>query len=423
MSSLSSASDQSIEEVFGLKTNTSRFFASEDLLSWFAVDEKFKIDDLVNDFWGLKTKSRLVAVTQDIKDEHWTGLVSEWDSFTGLAGQFRIDKNLVNSMLDLSLGKRSEQTAFKLKNLTALELSIFENFFVEVENFWRDFWRVAEANAKGNFTYLIWVLELDDQKIGSLAIGVPPGLSAKHLKNTDDQDGKTWSKEKFYSLAMNFNLEVPMDLSVGKTKVKIGDLRELEPDDILLFEDSDIKRLWWDKNDLYRLFIHIELPAKDNTDYPNLYYDDLEELSQMTEENNVEDLLIDLPVELTAQFKSVNMPLQKLVELEAGGVLPLGLLLDSQLTLMAPGNKPIAQGELVVLGNQFGMKIQKTNLKSTSYPKAKLSAVPQVSTPRLAEPRSNQAASGFDDLESNLQKELEDVGIDPKELDELEDLY
>lgn len=169
------------------------------------------------------------------------------------------------------------------------------------------------------------------------------------------------------------------------------------------------------------------------------------------------DLLTDLPVELTAQFQSVNMPLQKIMELEVGGVLPLDLLLDNELVLMAPGNKPIAQGELVIVGNKFGLKITKINLKAGTAPSSKLSSPPQVDS-NLLEQAVNAGAgatamsnlvenestpiqesaeedisdlqnelddlpNGIDDEQDDTNKELEDVGLNPDELDDLEDLY
>lgn len=165
------------------------------------------------------------------------------------------------------------------------------------------------------------------------------------------------------------------------------------------------------------------------------------------------DLLTDLPVELTAQFQSVNMPLQKIMELEVGGVLPLDLLLDNELVLIAPGNKPIAQGELVIVGNKFGLKITKINLKAGSVPNAKLSSPPPVDQ-NLLEQAVNVGAAAtlmeeeslvekseedisdlqneLDDIPSSIDdedekddtdQELEDVGLNPDELDDLEDLY
>lgn len=415
-------------ETLGLEFNQSRFLYLDDLIPWF--ESNYKVYELINDFWGLETKSRLVAVTKDIKDQAWKGLVAEWDSDTRLNGQFRVNKDLIKGLLNLSLGERKaklnldgKRPNFKLKDLTKLEMTIFENFFIELENFWRDYWRVAVPNAHGTFVYLVWVIELDNHEIGSMAIGIPPGIMPKELQQAYEQPD-------FRSVLSGLNIEVPLDLTVGKSKLKISEIRGLEAGDLVVLEDSDISHILWTKNDFEKLYINLSIPGKDNPDYTSMYYDGLEMLN-MTEENNSDDILTDLPVELTAQFKSVQMPLQKIIELESGGILPLGLLMDSQLTLMAPGQKAIASGNLVIVGNQFGIKINKTKLHG-NHPKAKLNqkafdqkqitaqkqpAFDQSAPPQAQAPR-HQSAQDLD-----LDHDLEELGIDPKELDDLEDLY
>ena len=84
----------------------------------------------------------------------------------------------------------------------------------------------------------------------------------------------------------------------------------------------------------------------------------IEELAKdMTKKINVnDDPLSTLPLELSAEFQKVSIPLKQVLELKAGGVLPLGSVLDSELILTAQG-KPVAKGELVIVGNQFGMRI------------------------------------------------------------------
>jgi hypothetical protein len=106
--------------------------------------------------------------------------------------------------------------------------------------------------------------------------------------------------------------------------------------------------------------------------------------------------------------------------------------MDSQLTLVAPGDRPIASGNLVIVGNQFGIRINKTNLKG-HYPKAKLAShalddarsnpqsMPQLSRSQARPQARPEVLPQFE--HDNLDQELEDIGIDPKELDELEDLY
>ncbi len=408
---------QTISQAFGLEANKSRHVFGEDLALW--ASQPYKIGQLFNDFWGLNIRANLVAVSQDIDDTAWKGLVSEWDSFGSNQGQFRLNKNLIEQLLNKALGEplgalRSPQ--FRLQTLSELELAIFENFFVELENHWRDYWRVYDANASGNFVYLIWAFEFPEDMLGYLAIAVPPSLGPKQAQVLE-------SSLDIASLAQNFRIKVPLDLELGRTKLSFTDLKQLEIGDLLVFEESNTSKLKWIKDSFYSLDIDIDLPEE----RPGFYYDDVEIMQMVEEQKRSSDLLTDLPVELIAQFKSVNMPLQKLMELEAGGVLPLGLLLDSKLILMAPGDKPIAQGELVVVGNQFGMKVDKVNFKAGQgdYPRAKFGAEPPVdmskfSSAKAAEARINQARG---QAAENLDQDLEDVGIDPKELEELEDLY
>lgn len=420
---------RSTNETFGLEMKGSRAFLIDELIPWF--DAEFNIHDIVNEFWGIEAKARLVAVTKNIQDKAWKGLVAEWDAGTNLQGQFRINKTLIESLLKHGLGDRG--MPFKLKDVTQLEVSIFENFFVELENFWKDHWRVTIPNSNGSFIYLIWGIEIDDKTIGSLAIGVPPGIGPKMVKTNHPYN--------FKEIAASLPIKVPLDLTVGKTKVKISDLKYLETGDLVVFEESSTDYLTWRKNDLDSMDINITIPGKDNPRFPNLYYD--EEVAEMAEEESMgnDDLLTDLPVELTAQFKSVHMPLNQIIELESGGILPLGLLMDSQLTLVAPGDKPIASGNLVIVGNQFGIKIDKTNIKkpvTASLNEAAVAEPVQALPPpqqqfaqeagfqeQVAEmPQQQMAEQGAESFsDEDLENELEDIGIDPKELDELEDLY
>ncbi|MCE2928355.1 MAG: FliM/FliN family flagellar motor switch protein [Candidatus Caenarcaniphilales bacterium] len=399
-------------DAFGLESNNSRQVAVDDLLDWFALE--YNIHSLINDFWGTNAKARLIAVTKDIKDQSWKGLVSEWDTGSSMPGQFRVNKTFIESLLRYSLGDTGRP--FKLKEITELELAFFENFFINLENYWKDFWKLTIPNSNGTFIYLIWCIEIDDRSLGSLAIGVPPGIVPK--------TNKVKNKVDFRSLMSQLDIEVPLDLTVGKSKLKISDIKTLEAGDLIVFENSSIDYLTWKKSDMDQLTINIEIPSKDNSRFADLYYDDLEIDNMVDEHSNSEDLLTDLPVELTAQFKSVHMPLNKILELESGGILPLGLLIDSQLTLVAPGDKPIAAGNLVIVGNQFGIRINKLNIKKSMTAKLNNYQSSYIEAPMPSQaPKKAPVMQVAENLDEDLDQELEDIGIDPKELDELEDLY
>lgn len=437
----------SITEAFGIAFSQSRFESADDSCSWFSPDYHF--DELINSYWGIKVKSRPLAISKNINDDLWKGLVSEWDSFTPTPGQFRLSKNLIFNFLRLSLGKRKSD--FELSKLTELELKIFEQFFVELEKYWKGQWRIADPNSSGTNDFLIWSIEFQNSELASLAISIPPGLRPKNYL-----DHSHYRVDIDYMIN-ELDFKVPIDLCTGKSKLPLSDLKQLEEDDIVLLEKSSTDQLWWERNDYDNLYINIELPSRNDPNWENLYYDDLE-VPDMPQENlpiDDNDLFTDLNIELTAQFKSINLPLKQIMELKDGGVLPLGLLLDSELYLIAAGNKIVAKGELIVVGNQFGLKIKNTKIKSEKIGgevqelgqasrQAPAPQQQQMSPQQMQAAQAQQQAAAQQQMspqqmqamqaaqaqqqaasneEQQLQQELEDVGLDPDELDELGELY
>ncbi|HZZ64190.1 MAG TPA: flagellar motor switch protein FliN [Candidatus Baltobacteraceae bacterium] len=72
-------------------------------------------------------------------------------------------------------------------------------------------------------------------------------------------------------------------------------------------------------------------------------------------ERNV-DLMMNLPVELTAELGSCTLRLSDLLELGNGSVIELNTGVSAPIDLLANG-KPIARGEIVAVGDQFGIHI------------------------------------------------------------------
>ena len=73
--------------------------------------------------------------------------------------------------------------------------------------------------------------------------------------------------------------------------------------------------------------------------------------------NNLE-LLYSVPVELSVQLGSCMMPMKNVLELTPGTVVQLDKKADQPADLYV-NDKLIAQGEIVVLDNTFGIKITK----------------------------------------------------------------
>lgn len=70
------------------------------------------------------------------------------------------------------------------------------------------------------------------------------------------------------------------------------------------------------------------------------------------------DILMDVPVRLTVELGACTMPMREVLELALGSVVQLDKVADAPVDVYA-NQKLIAQGEVVVVEDQFGIKITK----------------------------------------------------------------
>ncbi len=68
------------------------------------------------------------------------------------------------------------------------------------------------------------------------------------------------------------------------------------------------------------------------------------------------DILLDVPVQLTVQLGSCQLPMRDVLQLKAGSVVQLDKVADAPVELHV-NEKLVARGEVVVVENRFGLKI------------------------------------------------------------------
>ena len=306
--------------------------------------EQIELSDLIQSFFNVQVKTKLVAILLDLDPENWIGFAASWQQ-NNQTGQIRIDSKLTEFLLDKAFGKSSE--AFDIKKINQLELNILQTFLQNLESKMKEFWEIDSKHPYLMDTiYLVWLVESDEGEIGRLAFGMPASFKPKKLKTIEAALMPDINK------LANTGIKVPINLKVGSTHLSLCDIKTLEKDDLLVFEESNSKKLSWHFGE-----ISLVLPEEEHPIFlKNI--GNIEELAKdMTKKINVnDDPLSTLPLELSAEFQKVSIPLKQVLELKAGGVLPLGSVLDSELILTAQG-KPVAKGELVIVGNQFGMRI------------------------------------------------------------------
>ena len=68
------------------------------------------------------------------------------------------------------------------------------------------------------------------------------------------------------------------------------------------------------------------------------------------------EMFLDVPVGVTVELGSCQMPMREVLQLAAGSVVQLDKSADAPVDIMI-NNKLVARGEVVVVDNRFGIKI------------------------------------------------------------------
>ncbi|MDD3238088.1 MAG: flagellar motor switch protein FliN [Candidatus Gastranaerophilales bacterium] len=80
------------------------------------------------------------------------------------------------------------------------------------------------------------------------------------------------------------------------------------------------------------------------------------EIQTSAEENSNLDILMDINLELTVELGRCELPIKKVLELTKGSIIELNKIAGESVDLYANG-KHIANGEVVVIGDNFGLRI------------------------------------------------------------------
>ena len=329
--------------------------------------ENIDIHDVVQNFFAVKVRTKLVAILLDLDQTNWVGIGASWQH-NNQNGLIRVDSRLTEFLLASSFGQSHTNIPFDIKKVNQLELNILQTFLSKLENKMKEFWEIDSKHPfLMDLIYLVWVIESNEGEkgeIGKIAFGMPASFRPKKTTKGEIKDTTDITK------LANTGIKVPIHLTVGGTKLTFNEIKSLENGDLLVFEDSDISKFRWHLGE-----IGLVLPEEDHP----IFLEDINDINELAEDMiktkyNEDDPLSSLPLELSAEFQKVLIPLKQVLELKAGGVLPLGSVLDSELTLTAQG-KPVAKGELVIIGNQFGMRINDLLIGAKKLGKTGASAV------------------------------------------------
>lgn len=261
---------------------------------------------------------------------------------------FRTSEKAIGILLDRALGKPNSR--FNLNKLTDLEAKIITAFNDYMFNATSQFLAPPPPTLKRtNFdvVHLTFLLkDTDTNAVAKFIITLPDELLAPETV--------TSASDKFDYGDFSSSV-IDVAVKVGSTRFKLIDIKNIEVDDIVVFDNSNTNHMvlkFKDYEHDINLNPNLGLVMPVDNDGGN---------DDMAGENT--NLWDSIEVEMDAQFDTVKITLGELKNIEEGLVVDLTSIYDNKVTLSVE-NKPIARGELVIVNDRYGVKIDEVIAKA-----------------------------------------------------------
>jgi flagellar motor switch protein FliN/FliY len=322
---------------------------------------------------------------------------------------FRLTDAAIDVILSATLGRAKQK--FNINKITDLETRIITSFndfmFENLKNLLSEPDSVELKRTNFDMIHLTFILQTkdgEDKKCGKIIITLPLALLNPEAIESSGQS--YFSEEDFPESVTEGNVYI------GKTKFSVFDLKNLEVEDVVVFEDSNTEE------------VQINVKGEDFTVYlsPNmeiLIPEEVDGGNDMSDAN--QNIWDSIEVEMIAEVDAVKITLGELKNIESGLVVDLTSLYDNNVTLKVEG-KPIATGSLVIVNDRYGVKINNVvaNEGSVSYSEAEeevesdenYDETGEEVTEETAYSEGEEEATGSEDEEFDYSDfELEDENI------------
>ena len=153
-------------------------------------------------------------------------------------------------------------------------------------------------------------------------------------------------EDSFFSSSL-----VDVDLILGKTTFPVADIKKLDIGDIVVFENSKSSEMTLVCENIIQKF-----EVKPNINIVEPYENGAGGDDNMSDTN----LWDSIQVEMQAEFDKVKITLGDLKSIEEGLIVDLCSVYDNKVSLKV-GGKIVAEGDLVIINDRFGVKIDKVN--------------------------------------------------------------
>jgi len=348
------------------------------LFGWFDTQLKSAVLKATEAFWenkfDIKTQSLTtnLSVKNDLTSKGEIYFTTELPVSPTQNVFIRLSSDFIRVLFHDTFGSNSPM--FKLQDLSELEIKILNSFCdlinEEIKNFIIPHEKIPKKELKNKGVYNTAFLISKDEKAGKIVISMPQNcIAAEKIQREEN-----FSYEDFLS-AQTF-----VNISAGTSRISLNDLKNLYPGDILLLENSNVNLMEIKTDKIRKSFKVNPEPAL----MLELDDDEQELGADMSDNQNIWD---DIQIEVGAEFDKVKMTLGDLKQISKGLVIDLGPVFNNKISLLVE-NKVVARGELVILNDKYGVKVDE--IVSTGPKEA--SAAPQPAAQQTVQPEAQKPA-------------------------------
>ncbi|MEB3286744.1 MAG: FliM/FliN family flagellar motor switch protein [Vampirovibrionales bacterium] len=373
------------------------------------------LEALLGSFWGKGIRLRFFTASPKVH-YFWR----QDDFYVSQAGNnihIRLSDNGCALLLDKALGKRDESAAaqtFSFSALTGFEASLLTTFSKEALTFLaKNLIQPASLKpsapntpqkaitAENPLIHLIWVLagetETNEKQIafasdtqneaGKLILSLPLAALKIPPLNALSPAAEEHFPEQWVYHAMS-----TVTLGIGSGKLPVSAIEEIEPDDIIVLENSSVSQLslinplnqeqagfpvkLLHPKAITRSDIKLDLDApKNDARNPQEAHPMSPNATNTMDSDSRQALLDSLMIDVGAQFTPVKMPLHQIKQMSEGLIVEVGDLVHNEVLLTVEG-KPLALGELVIVGDKFGVRVVAVTPDGESMPVREVKAYP-----------------------------------------------
>lgn len=296
--------------------------------------------EALNEFWEMGIDYKLVEVSEEqgfffSGSEYFvTRIKLEKDE------QFviKISKETVQILLDMVLGFNPNFEFEKITELEAKILKAFSNFVYE--KFSAELFTTEEkTDLTGNLNFTFFLKNLTETP-SKILISIPKS----YIKFEE-----VICEEEKFSLDDFPEINTTAGFYIGSTALPLNDIKNLEKEDIIILENSNINNMTLLFGDEKAGFTVSPEPAL------IVSFDNDEGNKTMSKSDNIWD---NIQVDITAEFEGVKISLGEIKQISEGLVIDMGSLYENKVFLKVE-DKKIAEGELVIINDRYGVKVEK----------------------------------------------------------------